>query len=416
MHIDSALLRIIKHRDQFERVCGYIPKSHTINKRTRAIVNDIGKYFQMHPDMELIDMEVFRSLFFTKWHPKLKEDDVGYYNQVLTRMEKDATERETRSIINHLVEAELATEIANIALAYDQSEDIDIMESVSGKLEQAMQKLQHDDMLEYADIEDDAIDEDDQHGLPWMLTCMREVYRPMQGADFYILAGRPGKGKTSFLTHLISYVVTFLEETKSIIWFNNESKKQRIMQRLIMSTLGMSLTKLRTMSGEERTTAYLKKMKRKDRVQIYDVHDKTNVDILKMLEGIGHENVGMIVFDMLDNVMYPAGKDLSDHKAVEELYQWGRSLAAKINVPIIATSQISTEGSGLLYPLEGMLKESKTAKQGACDGIIMIGCADDPMAPNERGISMPKTKTKLAEAHHLREVVNFNEDIGRYED
>ena len=46
-----------------------------------------------------------------------------------------------------------------------------------------------------------------------------------------------------------------------------------------------------------------------DRVRVYDIHGKNNFHLEEILEGIGLENVGGIVIDMLDNVKFPTRKD-----------------------------------------------------------------------------------------------------------
>ena len=99
---------------------------------------------------------------------------------------------------------------------------------------------------------------------------------------------------------------------------------------------------------------------------------------------------------MLDNVKFPTRRELREDQRLEEMYKWFRELGVEYNCPTFPTSQVSNEGAGMLYPLQGMLKDSKTGKQGACDNILMIGWDDDTTNPNNRGISMPKTKTLRA--------------------
>jgi len=124
----------------------------------------------------------------------------------------------------------------------------------------------------------------------------------------------------------------------------------------------------------------------------------------------------LIIFDMLDNVEYLTRHDLRLDIKLEKLYQWARTLGVTYDCPVFATSQVSAEGDGLMYPSETFLKDSKTGKQGTGEGIIMIGCADNALTPFERGLSMPKTKTRKPGALHLREVLIFDEDRGRYRD
>ena len=108
---------------------------------------------------------------------------------------------------------------------------------------------------------------------------------------------------------------------------------------------------------------------------------------------------------------------VSDERVLEAMYQQTRNLGIKYDCPIIATSQISNEGDGLLYPSKGMLKDSKTGKQGACDAMIMIGQANDQNMAGIRGISTPKNKLKLeGKPSCPQEEVQFKMDIARYED
>jgi len=102
MVIDLALLRIIKYRENFDKVHRYIPRS-AIDKRTRAVTEDIRKYFEMNEDEAQIDFPAFRSMFFTTWHKGMGEADCEFYNNMLDRMEQDVPESVKKNIINNLL-------------------------------------------------------------------------------------------------------------------------------------------------------------------------------------------------------------------------------------------------------------------------------------------------------------------------
>lgn len=415
MRVDLALLRIIKYKESFDKVSGYIPKGESINERTKRVVADVARYFAMHKEATQVDMNVFRSLFFTAWHKSMKGDEANYYNRVLDKMEQDASESVTKSIINMLVELEFATDVANIVQEFDQGEDIDVVDCVASVTERAKHLRERTTVLDFAGLEDNDIEKDAADGLLWHLDCMNESHRPLLAGDFYILASRPGKGKTSFVTHLNYALATQLEDNKHIYWFNNESRKQRIIQRQIQSALNLTTPEVRELQQAGKLNEeYIKVMHSTDRVRVFDVHDDSNVDIEDKLNLAEEGSIGFIIFDMLDNVKYLTRQDMPKHLQLESLYQWARTLGVKYNCPVLATSQISVEGDELLYPTESMLKESKTGKQGACDGIIMLGCANNPLLPFERGISMPKTKTEKPGAPLLREPINFDTNRGRY--
>ncbi len=104
-------------------------------------------------------------------------------------------------------------------------------------------------------------------------------------------------------------------------------------------------------------------------------------------------------------------------RRLEEMYKWARECAVKYNHAGIATSQISNDGDGEMFPTLGMLKDSKTGKQGACDWQLMIGATNDPMMQSFRYIGLPKNKLRREGAQSdPRATVIFNPEIARYTD
>ena len=413
--IDLALLRIIKHKEQFDKVVRFIPNS-AIDKRTKAVVTDIKRYFDDNPEETQLSMPAFRSLFFTVYHKGMKDETIDFYNKLLERMEQDESESITKNIINQLLELEYATALANRVSSYEAGDDINIITEVDTLTERVKDTLERSEGFEYISFDADAVEiTNDDEGYKWPLECMNTVYRNIKGGDQYIIAARPGLGKTTFITHLNYSMAQDMPENKIIVWFNNESRKERIMQRSIQSAIGCTNKELYEIhaAGDLRER-YAKSMGNAERVRVYDIHGKSNHHIEEILESIGVDNVGAIVFDMLDNVRSSSSKELREDQRLERLYQWARELGVKYNCPTFPTSQVSNEGAGELFPTENMLKDSKTGKQGACDGIVVLGWNDDPTTPNNRGVGMPKTKSKREGQQNLREVVLFDSDRGRY--
>lgn len=413
--IDLALLRIIKHKEQFDKVVRFIPNS-AIDKRTKAVVTDIKRYFDDNPEETQLSMPAFRSLFFTVYHKGMKDETIDFYNKLLERMEQDESESITKNIINQLLELEYATALANRVSSYEAGDDINIITEVDTLTERVKDTLERSEGFEYISFDADAVEiTNDDEGYKWPLECMNAVYRNIKGGDQYIIAARPGLGKTTFITHLNYSMAQDMPENKIIVWFNNESRKERIMQRSIQSAIGCTNKELYEIhaAGDLRER-YAKSMGNAERVRVYDIHGKSNHHLEEILESIGVDNVGAIVFDMLDNVRSSSSKEIREDQRLERLYQWARELGVKYNCPTFPTSQVSNEGAGELFPTENMLKDSKTGKQGACDGIVVLGWNDDPTTPNNRGVGMPKTKSKREGQQNLREVVLFDADRGRY--
>lgn len=413
--IDLALLRIIKHKEAFDKVHRYIPMS-AIDKKTKAITQDIAKYFELNPDEETIDFPSFRSMFFTTWHKGMKEDDIAFYNGVLTRMEAEASENIKKTIINQLLTLEFATKVGNAIAEYELGEEIELVPVLSDLVKSVQETLERTQSFEFATAMDSTIGEENADvGYEWCVPMMNTHYRKIQGGDQYIVAARPGKGKTTFLTHNNWAMAQEMPLNKVIVWFNNESRKERIMSRQIQSALYMYTSELEAVKQQGKLKdKYIEAMGRIDRVRVYDVHGMNSAQLEEILETIGIDNIGAIVFDMLDKVKFPTRRELREDQRLEALYDWSRELAVKYNCPSFPTSQVSVEGAGLLFPTEFMLKDSKTGKQGACDGIIMIGHSNDPIAAKLRGLSMPKTKSKREGQDDMHEEVILDADRGRY--
>ena len=69
------------------------------------------------------------------------------------------------------------------------------------------------------------------------------------------------------------------------------------------------------------------------------------------------------------------------------------------------------------FPTLGMLKDSKTGKQGACDFQLMIGASNDPNLAGVRYIGLPKNKLRREGARgDPRATVNFRPQIARFDD
>ena len=411
--IDSSLLQVIKYKEQFEKVGQYIPEA-AIDKQTKAIVKDVGRYFALHPDEACIDFGVFRTLFYTKWHKGLKDDQKDYYAMVLTNMEKDASNEIKRTLINNLLELDCATQIGNIVSEFDNDGEINFIEEVSTVMESITQRTERNEGFTFATDEDCTIGEEEgRSGFKWPLDCMNEHYREILPGDSYIVAASQGVGKTTFLANVLRQAALELPHDQDLVWLNNESSRGRIRSRVIQAALQATNTQLIAWKSDgSLNKRYAEVMGRVDRVKIYDVHEKDTGYITDLLDGL--DNIGVIVFDMLDNVKSSMKDGMREDQRLEQLYAWARVRGVVYDCAIFETSQVSREGDGELFPEKHMLKDSKVGKQGACDGIVMIGYANDPEHQNQYGISMPKTKSRKEGKGNLRAVIHADMAKAKY--
>lgn len=413
--IDKSLLQVIKYKDQYEKVGAYIPNA-AIDKKTKAIVKDVGKYFTMHPEESVIDFGVFRTLFYTKWHKSLKGEDKDFYAKIIDGMQTDASDDIKRTLINNLLELDGATQIANLVSEFESDGEFDFVETATTILEDVTNRMERNTGFDFATEDDCTIGEEEgRNGYKWPLDCMNEHYREILPGDAYIVAASQGIGKTTFLCNVIRSMALTMPSNEVIVWLNNESSRGRIRSRQIQAALQVPNSQLIEWKKDgSLTKRYTEVMGRNDRVQVYDVHDKDTGYITDILDSIGKENIGAIVFDMLDNVKSKVYEGMREDQRPESLYSWARIKGVVYDCPIFETSQVSREGDGEMFPEKHMLKDSKVGKQGACDGIIMIGYANDPEHPNQYGLSMPKTKSRKEGKQNMREIITANMDTGTY--
>jgi replicative DNA helicase len=224
--IDLALLRVIKYKEQYDKVARYIPMG-AINKRTKLVAKDIGRYFEENDEETKINFNSFRSLFFTSYHRKLNKEDTEFYNNILTKMAADVPDGVKNSLINQLLELEFATDLGNIVDEYQAGDEVDIATEVGYLTKKLDEQMVRANSFEYADLDDSSVEENDDIGLQWCLPELNERYRRIQGGDQTIVCARPGLGKTTFLTCNNVSMVKDMKDTDIIVWFNNESRRQR---------------------------------------------------------------------------------------------------------------------------------------------------------------------------------------------
>lgn len=236
--------------------------------------------------------------------------------------------------------------------------------------------------------------------------------RPLRSGDFGILAGRPDKGKTTFLASECTYWASQLPDDRPILWLNNEGPGRRIIPRLYQSALGITMPELieanrRGTLVDDYSAAIGGAI---DRIRIIDIHGYGLSQVQQIIE---KHNPAIVIYDMLDHIR-SSGGDGGEHARLEGVYKQAREWCVLHDHVGIATSQISVDGDGLLFPLQHMLKDSKTGKQGACDFIIMMGASNDEGLAGIRGIGLEKNKlARAGRPQNPKAQVDFLPQIAR---
>ena len=411
--IDINLLRMMKYKETFYKVSGRVPKE-ALEKTTVAVIEDFGKFFEKFPQEEVIDFDTFLSLFRI-WHPKLSEEHTAAYQAIFTQAKTDIPDEKKQGIMQSLMELRLGSDLTRLMLEFEEGDT----ENIQGAIEDILTRFKVDagirslDFLRN-DIGDLLQQEVDDSGWRWRLDCLNTSMRGLRDGDFGIVAGRPDKGKTTFLASEMTYMAAQMPVDRTVLWLNNEGPGSKIIPRLYQAALGLKMSEMLELHKagklEEQYNEY---MGMPWRIRVFDIHGLDNYAVERIVE---QNNAGIVLYDMIDNVR-GFGDAARTDLGLEKMYQWARELCVKYECAGIGTSQISNEGDGLMFPTMPMLKDSKTGKQGACDFQLMIGASNDIGLSRQRFIGLPKNKLRREGSENdPRATVAYKPERARYED
>ena len=410
--VDLSLLRVTKYRDEFFRLRGRIP-AKALDPQTMLIMDAYERYFNTSEEAKVVDpaalLTVFRAM-----NPDMSEDSRMAFESILGNIKQDVTDDQKTSMMNSLLQLRMATDFGSLLIKYEQG-DIANLHAEMQAIEQEYINDANIKVIDFIRPDLKALLEEAQEtaGYQWRLHCLRATMRNLRGGDFGVLAGRPDKGKTTFLASELTHLATQVPAGRCILWLNNEGKGDRIYLRLVQAALGLPLSGVRELSDPMRDYSAALNTEDPYKIRIVDIHGKDTYTVENLIRA---NNPAIVVFDMIDNIRGFQNQSRTD-QVLEEMYKWARELCVKHDFVGLATSQISNEGDNLSFPSLGMLKDSKTGKQGACDFQLMIGALNDPAYDHVRYISLPKNKLRREGADRCpRATVTFQPQIARFTD
>lgn len=413
--IDLSLLRLLKYRDNYERLHRAVPKD-IIDVSTAALLRSLGNFFKDNPNAEVAKPEDFWP-FFRLANPRLKPEGEAVLSRMVKLMGEDVPDTVSNGILKRLQDARLASDMASMLERYQEGDEV----SITQYLRTAADAIPPDaDDIPYADTNIEALlaEDEDDWGFKWRLNCLNECMRPLRPGDFGILAARVDQGKGTTLVSELTFMAKQAEqlfgERRPILYLNNEGVGSRIVKRAYQAALGATNDELVKLSKQgvlrER---YLEAMGGWESLIVVDVHDRP----LSFLESvIQRTNPSLVAVDMLDVVPFDGtamnGGTRTD-QILEAAYQRARIWGVKYECAVIAASQLSADAAGEHFPTLGMLANSRTGKPGAADFILMLGSSADPLMADTRWISLPKNKLARRGRKDPRAMVQFDADRAR---
>ena len=168
-----------------------------------------------------------------------------------------------------------------------------------------------------------------------------------QSADLIVIAGRPSMGKSAFVLSMIRNAA--VEFGIPVALFSPEMSSSQIINRLICSETGLSLSKLRTGKLEKHEWEQLSvKSRIIEKAPIY-IDDSYNLTVQKLSDlariSVIDNDVRIIVIDNIHQLSSgDIGKgNFTREQEISTIVRGLKSLAKELHIPIIAVAQLSRD-------------------------------------------------------------------------
>lgn len=205
-------------------------------------------------------------------------------------------------------------------------------------------------------------------GLPTGFHDLDEYYQGLVPGEVYIVAGRPGMGKTAFVTSIARRMA---ERGVKVGMFSLEMSKVQLMQRLISQIGGIDLQEVLNPKNMDdvRYRFYVNAATQAAELPIL-IDDTGGLSIMQMkgkARGLRREGCEVLIVDYIQ--LMNAGGNFKGNREQEigNISSGLKALAKELNVPILALSQLSraVENRGDKRPQLSDLRESGSIEQDA---------------------------------------------------
>ena len=212
-------------------------------------------------------------------------------------------------------------------------------------------------------------------GIPLGFPTLTKWLGGLQGGKMYILAGRPGSGKTSVALNIAEYISG--HEDKNVLCYSLEMSRKEYARRLMLKyantnsyMVNNGLVDENTMGKLTQSLAYLSELKLNIDDRSPCTPMKVELGIINMVNNQG--SCDLVVVDYLQ-LMENDTPTKDRQRDISEISRKLKQLANKYNVPIICLSQLSRalETREDKHPRLSDLRESGAIEQDA-DVVLFV--------------------------------------------
>jgi len=212
-------------------------------------------------------------------------------------------------------------------------------------------------------------------GISTGLKALDDAICGLVAPDLFIIAARPGQGKTAMALSITHY--TSVIHNVPCLWFSLEMDGVQLVRRLASIDTGINHEILRNgKSSSDEYQMLLKSIEGIGKSKIF-IEDKTSVNVRDIRTRANllkkKHNIGYIVVDYIQLMHGIDSKNKSREQEVSEISRGLKCLAKELSIPVIALSQLSREVEKRpdKMPQLSDLRESGAIEQDA-DGVLFL--------------------------------------------
>lgn len=228
-------------------------------------------------------------------------------------------------------------------------------------------------------------------GIPSSIDAVNKLTRGYRKKKFYVVAGRPGMGKSSFLLNEIAH---WCRLGLRVAFFPLEEPEEQVMTNLVASEIRVNTDVIE--SGEMDIEQFQKHQRAVDKMEnwklfIDDSSNLTPMSIRLKCQALNYQyGLDVIVIDYLQ--LMSGGSEIGYDNRTQEVGYFSRScknMSKELNIPVIAACQLSrdVEKRQDKHPMLSDLRESGDIEADA-DAVMMF-YRDDYYNPDPEIVVSP---------------------------
>ena len=310
-----------------------------------------------------------------------------------------------KSVLRKLIDA--SNEISNSS--YTENSPVnEILDSAEAKIFNVVQKRKTSEFRNIQDVVFKAQSDleklsENKSEITGLATGFYEYDKLTSGLhenELYIIAARPGMGKTAYALNIATYVAR--NTKKNVAIFNFEMSAEQLVNRMLSSIGQINFAKFRNGNFDNNDWKRLSEavsVLADTNIKIDDTPGATISDIRSKCRRLASrdEGLGLVVIDYLQLITGSAKNQANRQQEVAEISRGLKMMAMELHCPVIALAQLSraVEQRPNKRPMMSDLRESGSIEQDA--DLIGFLYRDDVYNKEAMGKDVPNPEASITE-------------------